>query len=597
MRKNSIVIAILFLLGVGGLLRADDKAESRKLYAEGLALEEKGDNEEAVRLFEAAALKDLHNVDAHLHYQRLLGKLNRFAFVEDYNTLSFDNPKDPIVQFLFGNALAHYGKFDKAKSYFEKALQLDKNSYYALNGLGAVAQMQEDAARARSYYDEALRINPDFTQAYINRGILYLNLGKKDPYQNREKLNKLALNDFNTALAIDPRDLQAHQARLSLYRETGDSKGILQAITDLVAVTPERPELFYERARIRLNDNDIENAMNDLTDALRLRGNYLDARLLRANLYLALRMPDDAFADFNLACKSSSTSAEPYLARGLANIALGKPAEALRDFDSAVSIDPKNPKAWVNRGSAYFRMQPKQLDKAIADFTQAITLDGRYFDAYQNRGSAYAAAGNYQAAVEDYQYAQRLEPSNQDVLARLDNCYAELEKNGKDFADERERVRRARLQELRAKVNDMALPQKTIFIMGLCKDIAENDDLPQSAMDILNELCKDPDWHVRCTAVKYLGGTMKKVCAPLLLPSLQDEERHVRGAAAMAVGRTMGTAAVPHLIPLLQDPDEYVRKEALRFLQELSGQDFPMTADKDWKAWWAIYQASHPETK
>ena len=64
---------------------------------------------------------------------------------------------------------------------------------------------------------------------------------------------------------------------------------------------------------------------------------------------------------------------------------------------------------FVNRGGVYFRKGNN--DRAIQDYDQAIRLNPSDGNAFNNRGSAYAAKGDYDRAIQDYNQGIRLNPS------------------------------------------------------------------------------------------------------------------------------------------------------------------------------------------
>jgi tetratricopeptide (TPR) repeat protein len=60
--------------------------------------------------------------------------------------------------------------------------------------------------------DQAIRIDPNNTEAYINRGIAYKNLGQ----------HKRAIEDLNQAIRLDPNDARAHRNRGVAYKKLGE---------------------------------------------------------------------------------------------------------------------------------------------------------------------------------------------------------------------------------------------------------------------------------------------------------------------------------------------------------------------------------------
>ena len=80
----------------------------------------------------------------------------------------------------------------------------------------------------------------------------------------------------------------------------------------------------------------------------------------------------------------------------------------IADANKAIALDPKDVKAYVNRGRAYVQLE--QYDAAISDLSRAIKLDPKNADAYAMRGGAYSQLGQYDAAISDYSHAIKLAP-------------------------------------------------------------------------------------------------------------------------------------------------------------------------------------------
>jgi tetratricopeptide (TPR) repeat protein len=68
-----------------------------------------------------------------------------------------------------GHALVDAKKLDKAEETFNKALELNKDSFRALVGLGRVRKRQNDLSAAIDLCNQALKIRPNYALAYYNK--------------------------------------------------------------------------------------------------------------------------------------------------------------------------------------------------------------------------------------------------------------------------------------------------------------------------------------------------------------------------------------------------------------------------------------------
>jgi tetratricopeptide (TPR) repeat protein len=119
---------------------------------------------------------------------------------------------------------------------------------------------------------------------------------------------------------------------------------------------------------------------------------------------------DGAISDFAEAIKLNGRNAFAYNNRGNAYRNQHKNDEALADFAKAIEIDAKYLSPYNNRGLLY--LDQGEFDRAIADFDQVVRLDANYLRAYWNRGSAYLKKGERDHAVADYKKALSLNPDD-----------------------------------------------------------------------------------------------------------------------------------------------------------------------------------------
>ena len=109
---------------------------------------------------------------------------------------------------------------------------------------------------------------------------------------------------------------------------------------------------------------------------------------------------DGALADFDQAIRLSPTLAMAYFNRGNALLEKKEFDRAIADLDEATKLKPELVHAYVDRGFAY--IQKLDVDKAIKDFNTAINLDPKFARAYSNRAAAHAAKGNISDARSDF---------------------------------------------------------------------------------------------------------------------------------------------------------------------------------------------------
>ncbi|KAK6911654.1 RNA-polymerase II-associated protein 3-like, C-terminal domain [Dillenia turbinata] len=84
--------------------------------------------------------------------------------------------------------------------------------------------------------------------------------------------------------------------------------------------------------------------------------------------------------------------------------------EAIDCYSRSIALSP-TAVTYANRAMAYLKIKKE----AEEDCTEALNLDDRYIKAYSRRATARKELGKLKAAIEDSEFALRLEPHNQEI--------------------------------------------------------------------------------------------------------------------------------------------------------------------------------------
>ncbi len=225
-----------------------------------------------------------------------------------------------------------------AQEWFEKGYKLDDNS--------------DDEIHC---YTEAIRIKPDYADAYTNRGVARKAKGDLDG----------AIKDYTEAIRLEPDNAIAYNNRGVARKAKGDLDGAIKDYNEAIRIKPDYADAYNNRGNARKGD--LDGAIKDYTEAIRLE-------------------PDDAIA---------------YNNRGIVRKDKGDLDGAIKDYTEAIRLKPDYANAYNNRGIA--RKAKGDLDGAIKDYTEAIRLKPDYADAYYNRAGIWEKKENYYVAIANYQ--------------------------------------------------------------------------------------------------------------------------------------------------------------------------------------------------
>ena len=139
--------------------------------------------------------------------------------------------------------------------------------------------------------------------------------------------------------------------------------------------------------------------------------NLAAAFTVRGRAYRGLGDLDRAIADYSEAIRIDPNYVLAVYSRGIAYFNKGDNDRAIADYSEALRLTPRDIIALQNRGHAY--QAKREYDRAIADYAEAIRIAPRFAWAFNDRCYARALAGReLQQALADCDEALRLSPND-----------------------------------------------------------------------------------------------------------------------------------------------------------------------------------------
>ena len=268
-------------------------------------------------------------------------------------------------------------------------------------------------SKAVEHYDEAIRLKPQFAEAYFNRAVANAAL---------EKLEE-AIKDYDQAIELRPEFVKAYVNRGNMKTQLGKSEEAVEDFDEALKQSSEHVEAYTNRGYTKTLLGRMEEAIEDYNHAIELKPDN-ETYTNRGSAKAKLGYTQEAIKDFDRAIELDPESAKAYYNRGLMRLVMGNLEEAIRDFDKAVELDPKHVKIYINRGST--KVGLGYPEEAIQDFDKAIELDPFHTGTYFNRGNVKARLGNYEEAIQDFDKAIELDPLFAEAYYSRGSAKAEL---------------------------------------------------------------------------------------------------------------------------------------------------------------------------
>jgi tetratricopeptide (TPR) repeat protein len=188
------------------------------------------------------------------------------------------------------------------------------------------------------YFTEAIRLDPDYLDAYFKRGSAFYEKGDYDR----------AIADYNQLIRIDPNYALAYFYRGNMYYYKKDYDQAIEDFTHAIRIDPNYIEAYNNRGVAYHEKDDYYRAIADFTQLIRIDPNYRDAYNNRGIIYYQNNDYDNAIEDFTQMIRIDPNDADSYFNRGLSYSNKSDWNRAIADFEAALMIDPNHIKAKAN---------------------------------------------------------------------------------------------------------------------------------------------------------------------------------------------------------------------------------------------------------
>ena len=291
-----------------------------------------------------------------------------------------------------------------------RSQQMNAEDYF---NRGVVKEEEEfhDFPGALADYNKAIELDPEYMDAYFNRGFLkYLELDDIDG----------ALDDYNKAIDLDPSNANIYYYRgLLKHHKINDIDEALDDYNKAIDLDPSNANIYYYRGLLKHHKiNDIDGALDDYNKAIDLDPSQANIYYYRGLLkHNELNDINGALDDYNKAIELDPSDANFHFNRGLLKYdEIDDIHGAFIDFNKAVDIDQKHANSYYFCGILKYK-KLNDIPGALSDFNQAIVIEPTNASFYHLRGMLkYEKLDDIAGALIDYNKSIELDPTH-------DNCY------------------------------------------------------------------------------------------------------------------------------------------------------------------------------
>ncbi len=345
---------------------------------------------------------------------KLLG--NKEMAAEYYRKAIAVAPTDISLRMSYAKILDSLGQDEvavKEYNYVLSKIQDDKDILYSLEriyrkkldrhpenaditaNLGAIMQKQGKLDDALMFYQKSEYLNPSNTNTRLNVGTLYQ---QKGDY-------KTAIKAYDSVLVVDPNNINANIYKAQTLAAMGSTKEALDSYKNVLTIDPKNVEAQTQMLDLVKGNMTVQQ----FVDYTKKNITTTNASELFYNYALDLHKQNklnDAIAMYQEAIKEDPQNAEIYMNLAIAQNQNQQTELALKTLNTASAKFPEN----------------RQLKNVLQDInTEAINKK------LANAASLYEA-NDFKSAISEY---QKIEPATVDSLLGIASCYQGLKDNKK----------------------------------------------------------------------------------------------------------------------------------------------------------------------
>lgn len=346
--------------------------------------------------------------------------------------------------------LCQANRWEDAQRVIDECPPLVKESVAIILKKGEVFLLQRDFTSARTYLEQHIDTNHEFSKHHMAQHMLGLCHFFQEQYSDAIPAFENSLNTMSS----EPQNLKYLAYS---HHHLNQLTQALRYAEEWAQATPSADSFGY-LAIILFDLNKLEAAEEYARRAIELAPDQSDAQVIIGSIVLAKGQLANAIEAFQIASKSNPNSGRTWLGLGLVALAQQATNEARSFLERAQTLMPKHIGTTLALGWLKFKLG--EIEQAKSEFENALALDRNFAESHGALACAYIMLDQIESATEHITLARKLDPHN------FASAYAQvlqLRKQGK--ANEAEA--------LQSKIMNQRPPQQSMTLVELVQSFAQ----------------------------------------------------------------------------------------------------------------------------
>jgi superkiller protein 3 len=352
-------------------------------------------------LEEKGIINALH--ESYLNFSNYITSINDLKWLKEF--LSEIRYVSGLI--YLGNAFYYKNLYDDSISCYEKAILINPEFYNAWynkgKALGELGRYEE----AIEAYDIVLEIESKNALAWNNKGTELAKLKRCDE----------AINAFDKALKIDPEFTLPWFNKGKTLFDLGRYEEAIEAYDSALGIDFKYPDAWNNKGTALAKLEKYGEAKESFDKALEADSKYSLAWYNKGKALEELGIYEEAIDAYDKALEIEPRYTDAFNNKGIVLGYLERYDEAIEAFDKALEIETKNSKVWYNKGTGLGKSG--KYNEAIESFNKSLEIDPKYHPAWNNKGKALGELGRYEEAIEAYNNALEIDPYSELALSAI----------------------------------------------------------------------------------------------------------------------------------------------------------------------------------
>ncbi len=323
------------------------------------------------------------------------------------------NPQNTMYYIHRGISYLGLNKYDKAIDDHSIAIKISENgdpnktclclAYFARGTSYAMTGMYDLASRD---FDISIKNNPSFAESYASNGVIN---GINGNYQ-------VGIRNLEKAIELGDKSLETKKKLASYYSFIGKYDKALEQYDSIIQSNHKTFDIFNRRGSVYVDLKDYKNATSNFKRAIRL--NPRSAVAYNGLGYVNYLQGDieAAIDSFNKSIELDNIFLPPHLNLIELFNSQRKYEKAKFTAENTIKNFPEESDAYSNLAITNIKLG--LFDVALENINTSIEIYPRNANYYMFRGVIHRGLGNKKIALEDFEKAKTLKPS-QEILAEI----------------------------------------------------------------------------------------------------------------------------------------------------------------------------------